>query len=252
MLVIPAIDLRGGRCVRLVQGRADRETVYSTDPLAVARNWEAGGARLLHVVDLDGAFEGRPRNLEIVAAVARELTIPVQMGGGIRSMAGIEAVLEAGVERVILGTVAAEQPELVREAVQAFGSRVLVGVDAKDEQVAVRGWVAGSGHLAVDFAKQMRDYGVEEIIYTDIRRDGMMQGPNLDGLQRMAAVGVKVIASGGVSSLADLQAIAALAAGGAPISGAIVGKALYSGAFTLPEAIQAVAGEANSSCRCGA
>lgn len=249
MLVIPAIDLKDGVCVRLVQGRADHSTVVAADPVETALRWQEAGARLLHVVDLDGAFAGKPRHLSIVAEVARALHIPVQVGGGVRSMQGIGALLEAGVQRVILGTVAVEEPALVREAAQEFGERILVGIDARNGMVSVRGWVEDSSVTAVSLAERVRDAGVRQIVFTDIARDGMLTGPNIPSLARMAAIpGLSVIASGGVSSVADLLAIQEI--GG--VWGAIVGKALYSGHVDLSKAIQAVqtAQDASPSADC--
>jgi len=235
MLIIPAIDLRGGRCVRLVQGDPSRETVYDEDPVAVARRFAAAGARRLHLVDLDGAFEGLPKNLSVALEIARAVDIPVQLGGGIRTMDAVEAVLKAGVAYVILGTAAIEQPDLVEEACQRFPGRVLVGIDARDGRVAVRGWAEGTQRDAVDLAREMGRRGVRQIIFTDIARDGTLQGPNLEALARVAAAGPQVIASGGVSSLADLQAIAALEERG--VVGVIIGKALYTGAIDLAKAL---------------
>ena len=241
-LIIPAIDLRGGRCVRLVQGDPSRETVYSDDPVAVARAFAAAGARRLHVVDLDGAFAGLPRNLAVATAIARAVDIPVELGGGIRSMAAIEQVLAAGIAYAILGTAAIEQPELVEEACRRFPGRVLVGIDARDGRVAVRGWAEGTETDAVELAREMGRRGVSQIIFTDIARDGTLAGPNLAALERVAAAGVPVIASGGVSSLDDLRALAALRDRG--VVGAIVGKALYTGAVDLRAALALLRPEA--------
>ncbi len=239
MIVIPAIDLKDGNCVRLVQGRAETAGVVADDPVKTALRWEAEGARLLHVIDLDGAFDGRPRNLPIVAEIAQAVSIPVQLGGGVRDLDGVRAVISAGVSRVILGTVAVEEPSLVRQAVEEFGERIVVGIDAHDGKVAVRGWVKGTELDAVTLAERVRDDGIAEIIFTDIARDGTLSGPNLSSLARMAAVpGLSVIAAGGVSSLKDLLAIKAMA----NVRGAIVGKALYSGDVVLHEAISAIAG----------
>lgn len=243
MLIIPAIDLRGGRCVRLVQGRADAETVYSDDPVAVARAFAEAGARRLHVVDLDGAFEGLPRNLDVVTAIVQAVDIPVELGGGIRDMAAVDEVLRRGVQWVILGTAAVEQPELVDEACRRHPGRILVGIDARNGQVAVRGWVEGTAVDAVALARDMGRRGVEEIIFTDIARDGTLQGPNLEALARVAAAGPRVIASGGVSSLDDVRALTALEAQG--VVGVIIGKALYTGAVDLKEAL-ALAGNAGT------
>lgn len=239
----PAIDLRGGRCVRLVQGRADAETVYSDDPVAVARAFAEAGARRLHVVDLDGAFEGLPRNLDVVTAIVQAVDIPVELGGGIRDMAAVDEVLRRGVQWVILGTAAVEQPELVDEACRRHPGRILVGIDARNGQVAVRGWVEGTAVDAVALARDMGRRGVEEIIFTDIARDGTLQGPNLEALARVAAAGPRVIASGGVSSLDDVRALTALEAQG--VVGVIIGKALYTGAVDLKEAL-ALAGNAGT------
>ncbi len=237
MIVIPAIDLKDGECVRLVQGRAEQLSVVADDPVKTALRWQEAGARLLHVIDLDGAFEGKPRNLAVVAEIVRALSIPVQMGGGMRSLDGLRAVLEVGVQRVILGTVAVEKPSLVRQAVELFGERTVVGIDAQDGQVAVRGWVEGTQLDAVELAKQVRDDGVMEVIFTDIARDGTLLGPNLESLARMAAVpGLSVIAAGGVASLNDLLAIKTIEG----VKGAIVGKALYSGHIDLSEAIEKI------------
>ncbi|MGI6611236.1 MAG: 1-(5-phosphoribosyl)-5-[(5-phosphoribosylamino)methylideneamino]imidazole-4-carboxamide isomerase [Limnochordia bacterium] len=237
MIVIPAIDLKDGECVRLVQGRAEQLSVVADDPVETALRWQEAGARLLHVIDLDGAFEGKPRNLAVVAEIVRALSIPVQMGGGMRSLDGLRAVLEVGVQRVILGTVAVEKPSLVRQAVELFGERIVVGIDAQDGQVAVRGWVEGTQLDAVELAKQVRDDGVMEVIFTDIARDGTLLGPNLESLARVAAVpGLSVIAAGGVASLDDLLAIKTIEG----VKGAIVGKALYSGHIDLSEAIEKI------------
>jgi phosphoribosylformimino-5-aminoimidazole carboxamide ribotide isomerase len=243
MLVIPAIDLQGGVCVRLVQGRADQASVVAENPVETALRWQQAGARLLHMVDLDGAFQGRPRHLPVVAEVAGALRIPVQLGGGVRDLDGVRAVLEAGIRRVILGTVAVEQPALVAEAVKEFGEAVIVGIDAREGQVAVRGWVQGTSLDAVAMGERMRDAGVQEIIFTDIARDGMLSGPNLGSLARMAAIpGLSVIAAGGVASVADLLAISEIPG----VSGAIVGKALYTGQVDLAEAIWALDGQAEA------
>lgn len=239
MIVIPAIDLKDGRCVRLVQGRKEEETVFSDDPAAVAKSFEAQGAERIHVVDLDGAFDGKPKNREQLKRVVRAVTIPVQTGGGIRSLEAIEDLLELGVDRVILGTVALKRPELVREACRRFGSeRVLVGIDARDGRVAVEGWVEESSVNAVELAREMHAAGVREVVFTDIRRDGMLTGPNFESLEEMLETGMRVIASGGVASVDDLVRLAAYAPKG--LSGAIVGKAIYTGAVELEAAIRAV------------
>lgn len=237
MIIIPAIDLKDGQCVRLLQGRAEDASVVADDAVETALRWQTAGAKRLHMVDLDGAFEGKRRNLAVVEEVTKAIRIPVELGGGIRDMAGIEAVFAAGVQWAILGTVAIEQPEFVAEAVRVYGDRILVGIDARDGMVAVRGWLKGTAVSALDLAKQVRDAGVREIIYTDIARDGMLQGPNLESLSQVAAIsGLQVIASGGVSSLEDLEQISRIAG----VSGAIVGKALYAGNVDLAEAIACI------------
>jgi phosphoribosylformimino-5-aminoimidazole carboxamide ribotide isomerase len=237
VIIIPAIDLKDGQCVRLLQGRAEDASVVADDAVETALRWQTAGAKRLHMVDLDGAFEGKRRNLAVVEEVTKAIRIPVELGGGIRDMAGIEAVFAAGVQWAILGTVAIEQPEFVAEAVRVYGDRILVGIDARDGMVAVRGWLKGTAVSALDLAKQVRDAGVREIIYTDIARDGMLQGPNLESLSQVAAIsGLQVIASGGVSSLEDLEQISRIAG----VSGAIVGKALYAGNVDLAEAIACI------------
>lgn len=237
-VIIPAIDLRGGRCVRLVQGRKDAETVYSDDPVAVARRFARAGAQRLHVVDLDGAFDGLPRNLDVVSAIVEAVDIPVQLGGGIRHMAAIDEVFRRGVHWVILGTAAVEYPDLVDEACRRYPGRILVGIDARDGQAAVHGWVTGTGRDAVALARDMGRRGVREIIFTDIARDGMLQGPNIEALRRMVDTGLQIIASGGVSQLADIEALSRIDG----VTGIIIGKAIYTGAVDLGEAL-AVSGQ---------
>jgi len=241
MQVIPAIDLQGGKCVRLLRGERSRQTVYSLNPVEVALKWQMQGARRLHVVDLDGAFEGIPVNSSVIAQIASAVEIPVQLGGGIRDVATAENALKLGVDRVILGTAAVEKPDLVKELVALYGERILVGIDAREGVVAVRGWVEGTDKKAVDLALEMQQFGVKEIIYTDISRDGTLEGPNLEALGAMAAaLEISLIASGGISSLKDLQAIKELKRLG--VNGVIVGQALYAGRFTLKEAIMECAG----------
>jgi len=237
MVVIPAIDLKDGRCVRLEQGAKDRETVYSLDPVAVARSFEAAGAERIHVVDLDGAFEGMPKNWDVLQRIVDAVDVPVQTGGGIRSLDAVARLLDAGVDRVILGTLALKNPAAVAEACARFGGdRVLVGIDAKDGRVAVEGWVEQSGVPAFDLALKMKEAGVREIVYTDISRDGMLTGPNLAAIERMLETGLGVVASGGVSSVDDIVALARLSKRG--VTGAIVGKAIYAGRVDLKEAIR--------------
>lgn len=236
MLVIPAIDLKEGQCVRLEQGLMDKATVYGKDPAAQALAWQEQGAELLHIVDLDGAFAGVPKNREAISAIVAALDIPAQIGGGIRDLDTIAAYLDLGIKRVILGTVAKENPELVKEACRRFPGSIVVGIDAKDGFVAVRGWADVTEKKASELAKEMEDYGVEAIIYTDIARDGMMQGPNIRTTGELArSISIPVIASGGVSRLQDIQDLMQLEADG--VIGAITGKAIYSGALNLREAI---------------
>jgi phosphoribosylformimino-5-aminoimidazole carboxamide ribotide isomerase len=236
MLVIPAIDLKEGRCVRLEQGLMERDTVYSDDPAAQARSWQEQGGELLHIVDLDGAFAGVPRNREAIAAIVRAIDIPTELGGGIRDLATIEAYLKLGVGRVILGTVAKENPQLVDEACRLFPGRIVVGIDARDGLVAVRGWADVTEKKASDLAKEMEGFGVSAIIYTDIARDGMLQGPNLEATRLLAeSISIPVIASGGVSSLRDIENLMAIEDYG--VVGVITGKAIYTGALDLREAV---------------
>jgi phosphoribosylformimino-5-aminoimidazole carboxamide ribotide isomerase len=242
MMIFPAIDIRGGKCVRLTEGRFDAETVFADDPAAMARRWAAEGAEYLHVVDLDGALAGEPVNLAVVSRIVRDVAIPVQLGGGIRTMAAIDAILAAGVARVIIGSAAVRQPELVREACAAYGDRIVVGIDARDGVAAVEGWGVSGGVGAEELAVRMAAAGVARIIYTDIARDGTLGGVNVAATRSLArAAGIPVIASGGVSSLADITAVKAAAGDG--VEGVIVGKALYTGAVSLPAALKAARGE---------
>jgi phosphoribosylformimino-5-aminoimidazole carboxamide ribotide isomerase len=237
MILYPAIDIRGGQCVRLTQGRYDDMTVFAPDPISVALKFQEAGARWLHVVDLDGA-RNEAGNRELIARIARTLSIPVQTGGGIRTFADIQAVLEAGISRVILGTAAVRDPELVKKAVEAYGEKIAVGIDAKDGYVAIEGWEKTSSFRAVEFARTMEAMGVKTIIYTDIATDGMLSGPNLAAMKEMSeAVSLNIIASGGVSKVADLLSLKALG-----LHGAIVGKALYTGAIDLKQALTALGG----------
>ena len=236
MIVIPAIDLKEGRCVRLEQGLMERDTVYSDNPAAQALKWEDQGAELLHIVDLDGAFAGEPRNRSAIEAIVKALKIPTQLGGGIRDLATVEAYLGMGVGRVIIGTAAQRNPELVRDACARFPGKVVVGIDAKNGMVAVQGWAEVTDVTAVDLARKFEGFGVSAIVYTDISRDGMMQGPNIEATRALAeAISIPVIASGGVSSLRDIENLLAIESAG--VSGAITGKAIYSGAMDLAAAI---------------
>jgi phosphoribosylformimino-5-aminoimidazole carboxamide ribotide isomerase len=236
VIVIPAIDLKEGSCVRLEQGLMARDTVFNDDPGAQARTWESQGAELLHIVDLDGAFAGEPKNRGAIEAIVRAISIPTQLGGGIRDIATIEAYLTLGIGRVIIGTAAQRNPELVREACAKYPGRIIVGIDAKNGMVAVQGWAEVTDVTAVDLAKKFEGFGVSAIIYTDISRDGMMQGPNIEATRSLAeSISIPVIASGGVSRLADIENLMAVEASG--VAGVITGKAIYSGALDLAEAI---------------
>ena len=236
MIVIPAIDLKEGKCVRLEQGLMEKDTVFCDNPAEQAMEWQRQGAELLHIVDLDGAFAGEPKNRSAIAAIVKAISIPTQLGGGVRDMATIEAYLSLGIGRVILGTAAQRNPELVEEACRLFPGRIVVGIDAKNGMVAVQGWAEVTGVKAVDLAKKFEGYGVAAIIYTDISRDGMMQGPNIAATRELAeAITIPVIASGGVSSLKDIENLMSIEASG--ISGVITGKAIYTGAIRLAEAV---------------
>ena len=240
MILFPAIDLKDGQCVRLLRGEMEAATVFSDDPAAQAMAFEAAGCDWVHLVDLNGAFAGAPVNADAVADILQSVDVPVQLGGGIRDMATIEMWLDKGLQRVILGTVAVENPDLVREAARAFPGQVAVGIDARGGKVATRGWAEVTDVDATDLARSFEDAGVAAIIYTDINRDGAMQGPNVEATAALAqAVEIPVIASGGVSSLADLQALKDC---GAVLDGAISGRALYDGAIDLGEALRLLKG----------
>ncbi|CAN0618090.1 1-(5-phosphoribosyl)-5-[(5-phosphoribosylamino)methylideneamino] imidazole-4-carboxamide isomerase [Burkholderia multivorans] len=230
MLLIPAIDLKDGQCVRLKQGDMDQATIFSEDPAAMARKWVDLGARRLHLVDLNGAFAGKPKNLEAIEAILDEVgdEIPVQLGGGIRSLETIEKYLDAGLSYVIIGTAAVKDPGFLQDACSAFAGSIIVGLDAKDGKVATDGWSKLTGHEVIDLAKKFEDYGVESIVYTDIGRDGMLQGINIDATVKLAqAVGIPVIASGGLSNIADIEKLCEVEGQG--VEGVICGRAIYSG-----------------------
>lgn len=236
MLIIPAIDLKDGQCVRLRQGAMEDSTVFSDDPVATAGRWVKAGCRRLHLVDLNGAFAGTPVNGEAVTAIVRAYPrLPVQIGGGIRTLETIEHYIHAGVSYVILGTAAVKRPAFVREACAAFPGKVIVGLDARDGRVATDGWAEVSALMATDLAKRFEADGVSAIVYTDIARDGMMQGVNVDATLAMArASSIPVIASGGITNLDDIRALAAVAHEG--IAGAITGRAIYEGRLDVAEA----------------
>jgi phosphoribosylformimino-5-aminoimidazole carboxamide ribotide isomerase len=243
-VVVPAIDLRAGRVVRLKEGRPEDETRYSSDPAAVARDFEAQGAQRIHVVDLDGAIDGRPQP-DVVAAIIDAVHIPIEVGGGIRSVEGAARYLARGADRVIFGTAALENPAAVQETVSRFGAAVAVALDARAGKVAVRGWQEVSGEDAVALARRIAGWGVVRIQYTDVSRDGMLVGPNVEATAEVArAAGVRVTAAGGVSTLDDLMRLAARIGDG--IDEAIVGKALYERRFTMAEALAAVTGDADA------
>lgn len=234
--VYPAIDMRGGKCVRLLQGDYDKETVYGDSPFDMAKQFAKAGATWIHMVDLDGAKDGKRVNDEFVIQAAQELNVKVQIGGGIRTEEDIVHYLEKGIERVIIGSIAVSEPEFALDMVKKYGRNIALGIDAKDGYVATHGWVNTSKLKAVDLAKLFANAGAETFIFTDIATDGMLQGPNLAAVELMAQVtGKEVIASGGVSELADLQALKALSAQG--VKGAIVGKAIYEGRFTVRDAL---------------
>ena len=238
MILYPAIDLKDGQAVRLVHGDMEKSTVFNDDPAAQAREFVDAGCTWLHLVDLNGAFAGTPVNAAPVEAILKSCNVPAQLGGGIRDMATIDAWLDKGLARVILGTVAVENPALVREAARAFPGKVAVGIDARNGRVATKGWAEETDVMVTDLAKSFEDAGVAALIYTDIMRDGAMGGPNIDATAALArAVNIPVIASGGVSSLADLEALKETGV----ISGAISGRALYDGAIDLSEALKALA-----------
>jgi phosphoribosylformimino-5-aminoimidazole carboxamide ribotide isomerase len=237
MLIIPAIDLKDGKCVRLKQGAMNDATVFSEDPTATAKQWLAQGARRLHVIDLNGAASGKPKNENVIKAIAASIVdkMPIQLGGGIRDLDTIERYLDHGVSYVIIGTAAVKTPGFLHDACTAFAGHVLVALDAKDGKVAVDGWSKMTGHDVADLAKKFEDYGVEAIIYTDIGRDGMLTGVNIDATVALARkLTVPVIASGGLSNIDDVKALCAVAAEG--ITGAITGRAIYQGTLNFAEA----------------
>jgi phosphoribosylformimino-5-aminoimidazole carboxamide ribotide isomerase len=238
MEIIPAIDLRDGHCVRLFQGDFDQETVFSDDPLATALSWQAQGGHRLHLVDLDGAVQGKPAHLEVISSIVRGLDIPVQVGGGIRDLPAAEAGLEAGADRVVIGTAAVRDPEMVQEVCRKHGShRVVVSVDAKDGLVALQGWTEAGTVTVLELAQRMADIGVVRLLYTDISRDGALTGPDYKtNAQLVKETGLAVLASGGVASVEHIKKLRTTG-----VEGVIVGRALYTGAVSLPEAVAAAA-----------
>ncbi|WP_303996474.1 1-(5-phosphoribosyl)-5-[(5-phosphoribosylamino)methylideneamino]imidazole-4-carboxamide isomerase [Megamonas hypermegale] len=243
MIIFPAIDIRGGKCVRLIKGDFNQETVFSDRPEIMAKKWQDEGGKYLHLVDLDGALAGKSQNLATVEMILKTVDIPVELGGGIRTMENIKTVLDMGVSRVILGSVAVKNPQLVKDACKKYGSeRIVVGIDAKDGIVAVDGWGVSGNVEAKELAKKMALGGVKHIIYTDISRDGTLSGVNAQATAEIARYsGVKVVASGGVSSIEDIKLLKQYEADG--IEGVIVGKSIYTGSLSLPEALKIAKGE---------
>lgn len=242
MIIFPAIDIRGGKCVRLLKGDFAQETVFSDKPEEMAKKWQAQGAQFLHLVDLDGALAGKPQNLATVEKILAAVDIPVELGGGIRTMENIDDVLALGVRRVILGSVAVRDPELIREACAKYGDRIVVGIDAKDGIVAVDGWGVSGDVEATALAREMKKAGVKTIIYTDISRDGTLSGVNVEATAKLAREsGVAIVASGGVKSIADIEALKPYEKDG--IEGVIVGKSIYMGTLDLAKAIEIAAKE---------
>ncbi|MCF8009937.1 MAG: 1-(5-phosphoribosyl)-5-[(5-phosphoribosylamino)methylideneamino]imidazole-4-carboxamide isomerase [Clostridiales bacterium] len=247
MLIIPAIDLRAGQCVRLVEGKPDMETVYSDEPAKVARAWEKSGSGYLHVVDLDGAFTGSPKNMEVISDIIKSVNIPIQVGGGIREMETVENLVNLGVSRVILGTAAIVNPELVEEGCKEYGENIVVGIDARNGKVAIEGWGLTAEKMAVDLALEMCEKGVKRIIFTDIWRDGTLKGPNFNAISEIAkSTSMKVIASGGISTLEDVSALKKMENLG--VEGVIMGKSLYAGTVNLEEALAIARGDKTCIC----
>ncbi len=241
MIVFPAVDIKGGQCVRLMQGDPDRVTIYGNDPVRVAKRWEDEGAEWLHIVDLDGAFTKEPRNRDIVLQIAKSVSIPIQVGGGIRTLDTVEGYLAAGVERVILGTVALEQPGLMHEACTRYPSRVALGIDARDGMVAIEGWKVTTSTDVRTLVEGFGELALAAIIYTDIHRDGMQTGVNLEATRRLLeSTSIPVIASGGVATLADIEALLPLVDLG--LLGVITGRAIYNGTLNLREGLAVARG----------
>ena len=239
MLIIPAVDIKNKKCVRLKQGLPNQEIIYSDDPVEVAKKWESLGAKWLHIIDLDGAFKGEPVNLDVIEAIIKNIKIPIELGGGLRTETVIKKILNLGVKRAILGTAAIENTSLIKSLCKKYKERIAVGIDSKDGKVAIKGWLKNSNVDSITLAKNMVRLGVKTLICTDIKRDGMLQGPNIEYLKRIAEnVDAEIIASGGISSLEDVKKIAELEKFG--ITGMIIGKALYSGDIDLKEALAIV------------
>ncbi|MCP4625831.1 MAG: 1-(5-phosphoribosyl)-5-[(5-phosphoribosylamino)methylideneamino]imidazole-4-carboxamide isomerase [bacterium] len=236
MLIIPAVDIKNGKCVRLVQGRKEEETVFADDPVAMAQKWEQAGAELIHVIDLDGAFEKSPQNLEAVKRILQTIDTPIQLGGGIRDQQTALTFLEMGVQKVIIGTEAIKNPVWVERLAGRFADRVIVGIDARNGLVAIEGWTEDTRTRAVDLAKRFENCGIAAINFTDIHRDGMQSGPNIEETRKLAeAIGIPVVASGGVATIKDIQNLMPLESVG--VIGVITGKALYSETLNFTEAL---------------
>ena len=241
MIIFPAIDIRGGKCVRLEEGRFDRETVFAENPADAARRWVEAGSKWLHIVDLDGARAGKPVNLKVVEEIARAFDVQIQLGGGIRTAANVGEVLAAGVQRVILGSVAVKSPELVRQVCADYGERIVIGIDARGGEVAAEGWEKSGFVQVEELALRMKEAGASRIIYTDISRDGMLTGVNVAATLQLAdKSGLKIIASGGVRGMEDIQALQPLTEHG--VEGVIIGKALYTGVISLKDALRVAQG----------
>jgi len=236
MLIIPAIDIRGGNCVMLTQGKLEAETIYSRDPVFIAKMFQSKGAKRIHVVDLDGAFIGVPQNLSVLEKIREEVTSEIEFGGGIRKLDTIDKLVALGINKIIIGTIAVFNPDIVKDAVAKYGDKIILAIDVWDDKIAIGGWKDKTQHDALEFAVSMKEIGVKEIILTDIKKDGMMEGANIEGIKRLCKSGLSVIASGGVSTLDDVKKICALESSG--VSGAIIGKALYNDSIKLEEAIQ--------------
>jgi len=238
MLIIPAIDIKEGKCVRLYQGNFQKETLYNDDPLKVATNWQKQGAKLLHLVDLNGAESGKIKHLKLIAEIVKKVSIPIEVGGGIRNLETIKELFDTGVEKVILTTLAYENPGLLKKVCGQYGEKILVSIDVRDGFLSIKGWQEKTKVKAVDFARRMQETGVKGFIYTDIKRDGTLFGTNLDEIKKFAtSIGGKLVASGGISNVDDIRRIKDLRLPN--LTGVIVGKALYSGTIKLQEAIKA-------------
>jgi len=239
MIVIPAIDLKEGKCVRLLQGKMKEVTVFSENPAEVAKRWEEMGAEFLHLVDLDGAVQGKPINREMINKIINSVKIPIQLGGGIRSLKTVDGYLRMGIERIILGTIAYRKPDLVKDICHKYPGKIAVGIDARDGMVAIEGWKELTRERASELAKKFEGYGVGAIIFTDIKRDGMMTGPNIESVKQLAkSVNIPIIASGGVSKIDDIRNLLEIESYG--VKGVITGRAIYDGSINLRDAISLV------------